>query len=289
MQSLKLIVKETFSHWRAQNPSRMSASLSYFAILSMAPLFVLLITLVSLFVNANIVEGNLLYQISSVVGSDVTNFISDIISSKNIGYETTIMTGIISFITLSYGALGVFRELSFSIDKIWSTTEENKPRRTKKYKQIFTILKNQIPLFLLIIILAFLFLASILAGVSFQIIGNYLNAISPTIYRLVSYSEPIVSFIFVALFFGTIYRVVPKIKLPFSEIAFGASVTAIIFLIGELVIGSYLGHYINSSVFGAAISLISIMLWVYFSAQIFFFGASFTVIYSKLYGSLKNK
>jgi membrane protein len=93
----------------------------------------------------------------------------------------------------------------------------------------------------------------------------------------------------VTLFFAIIYRVLPTTKLPWLEIAFGASVTAIVFLLGELFIGYYLSHFVNNTIYGAAGSIISILLWIYFSVQVFFLGASFTFTYSKRYGFLKNQ
>ena len=286
MKQLKLILKDTFAHWRAQNPSRMGASLSYYAIFSMAPLFLLLISLLGLFIGNDIVEGKLLNQISGMVGTDVTGYVSNIIE-RNV-HGPTIISGLIGFFVLLFGATGVFKELTYSMDKMWTTSEEKKPRRTKGLKQILIAIKQHIPSLILIIILTVLFAISIFSSVSLQFISDNLEVIFPNAYGLIQMFEPLVSFIFVTLFFGAIYRVLPKTKLPWNEIAFGASVTAVVFLMGELIIGYYLGHFVDSSTFGAASSLISIMFWVYFSAQVFFLGAAFTFSYSKRYGYIKS-
>ncbi|MBP7831742.1 MAG: YihY/virulence factor BrkB family protein [Candidatus Pacebacteria bacterium] len=289
MKHIKTTLKETFAHWSAQNPSRMGASLSYYAIFSMAPLFIILISLVGIFVNADVVESKLLYQISAMVGSDVTGYVSDIIVKNANSHGPSIVTGLVGFFVLVFGATGVFKELSYSMNKMWSIEPEKKIRRIKGIKQLFQFLKNHIPSLILIVILTTLFAASIFSSISMQFLSDNLRIIFPDAYGLIQAIEPIVSFIFVALFFGSIYRFLPKTKLPLNEIAFGASVTAVVFLIGELLIGYYFGHFVDDSSFGAAGSLISIMLWVYFSAQVFFLGAAFTFTYSKRYGYLKNK
>ena len=171
---------------------------------------------------------------------------------------------------------------------MWATSEEKKPRRTKGLKQILLAIKKHIPSLILIIILTVLFAVSIFSSISLQFISENLEAIFPNAFGLIQLIEPLISFVFVALFFGAIYHFLPKTKLPWSEIAFGASVTAVVFLMGELLIGYYLGHFGDNATFGAASSLISIMFWVYFSAQVFFLGASFTYSYSKRYGYLKR-
>ena len=288
MKKLRLLLKETLSHWRAQNPARMSASLSYFAIFSIAPLFILLISLAGIFFSADIVQNKLLFQIGNLAGQDVANFISDILVKNMAKQQTNILTGLVSFSILLYGATGVFRELSYSMGKMWETEDNKKPRRTKGLKQILIFAKNHIPILLLVFFLAMLFVASILSGFSLQILGDHLEMIYPNAFSMFQLLEPIISFIFVAVFFGSIYRVLPKIKLPWNEIAFGASITALVFLISELFIGYYLGYHNDNAGFGPAGSFIGIMLWVYLSAQIFFLGAAFTFTYSKRYGFLKK-
>ncbi len=266
----------------------MGASLSYYAIFSMAPLFILIIALVGIFFGTDIVEGKLLNQISDMVGANVTGYVGDIIERNAESQGATIISGLIGFFVLLFGATGVFKELTYSLDKMWATSEEKKPRRTKGLKQILIALKKHIPSLILIIVLMTLFAASIFSSVMLQFVSDNLEAIFPNAFGLIQLIEPLVSFIFVALFFGAIYHVLPKTKLPWNEIAFGASVTAVVFLMGELLIGYYLGHFVDSSTFGAASSLISIMFWVYFSAQVFFLGAAFTFSYSKRYGHIKR-
>lgn len=266
----------------------MGASLSYYAIFSMAPLFILLISLASILFHSDIVESKLLYQISHVVGSNITNYIGDMITEKQASHGGNIVTGLISFGVLLFGATGVFKELTYSLNKMWSIEPEKKPRRIKGLKQIFSAIKNHIPSLIIIIILTSLFTVSIFSSISLQFLSDKLSYFYPNAFGLAQMVEPLISFTFVALLFGAVYRVLPKTKLPWNEIAFGASVTAVVFLMGELLIGYYLGHFADNSTFGAAGSLISIMFWVYFSAQVFFLGAAFTFTYSKRYGYLKR-
>lgn len=258
----------------------------------MAPFFILMVSFVGIFLSADVAGDSFLSQTSSIIGSDVMNYLSEITSNDSSSTDEQhvgIVTGIIGFIILLYGVTRVFKELSYSMDKIWSTEPDKKPKRMTTIKQILVAVKKHIPILLLIIILALLFIVSIISSFSLQIFNDYLQSFFPNTFGLIQLLEPMVSFIFVALFFGVIYRVLPKTKLPLTEIAFGASVTAVVFLIGELIVSFYMGNFLDRSAFGAAGSLISIMIWVYISAQIFFFGASFTFIYSKRYGYLKKK
>jgi membrane protein len=288
VHELKLILKDTFNHWSKQNPSRMGASLSYFAILSMVPLFLIVIAIAGFVFGRDIVESKLLYEIAGIAGYDITSYITQIIYHQaESGVSFT--PAVISFIMLLFGTTGAFKELSYSMDKMWSIDEEKKPRRIRGIRQIIAILKSHIPLLFLLVILTLLFITSIVSGVSLQIIGSYIQTLFPDAFNIIKLLEPVTSFFFVALFFAVVYRVLPKTKLPWSEIVFGASVTAIVFLIGELFIGYYLGHFINASLYGAAGTLISILLWIYFSAQVFFLGAAFTFMYSKRYGYLRYK
>ena len=280
-------VKETYKHWSAQNPSRMAASLSYYAIFSMAPLFILLISIVGVFFRTDLAESNLLYHITTVAGSDITSFVHDLIV-RNANHSADIISALLSFFILVFGATGVFKELTYSMDKMWSTERERKPRRINSFKQMWAKVTGHIPSLIIIIILTGLFTASIFSSISLQFLSDHLREVYPNAYGLANRMEPFVSFILVTIFFGAIYRILPKTKLPWNEILLGASTTALVFLIGEILIGYYLGHFVNNSAFGAAGSLITIMFWVYFSAQVFFFGAAFTFTYSKKFGHLKK-
>ncbi|MEN9582627.1 MAG: hypothetical protein RL641_581, partial [Candidatus Parcubacteria bacterium] len=178
MQQLKLTLKETFNHWSEQNPSRMGASLSYFAIVSMIPLLLILITLAGNIFNSDTVINNLLNEISGIAGNDITTYIGQIIRSQATN-SVSLVTAIISFSILLFGATGVFKELSYSMEKMWSLHPDKKPRRIKGLKQIITAIKSHMPILALIAILTLLFMISIITGISLQVVGNYVQAFSP--------------------------------------------------------------------------------------------------------------
>lgn len=288
MKHIRRLLKDTYTHWNNQNPSRIGASLSYYALFSLAPLFVVLISLTGTIFHSDLIESRLLYQISTVVGSNVTHYIDDIIERSS-SHGQTFISGLLGFGIFIFGATGVFKELSYSLDKMWAINPDKKPRRVKGITQILRIVKSHIPSLILIGFLTVLFMISIFSSISLQFLSDLLSTYYPNTFSTAQIIEPLISFVFVTVFFVAIYRMLPKTKLPWNELFFGAAVTAIVFLIGELLIGVYLGHYVDSSKFGAAASLISIMFWVYFSAQVFFLGASFTFNYSKRYGYLRDK
>lgn len=288
MNNIIFLVKKSFGHWNSKRPGRMGASLSYYAILGMAPLFVLLITFAGVIFGYSAVENKLLFELSALAGTDITNFISQLISYESA--NATIISTSLGLIILIFGVTGVFRELRRSLNSIWEVDKNEKITKIRSLKHLINeLIKHYIPIFLIISILAIIFVLSIMSSFSIQIVGEYIEQIFPNSFPLIKTIEPIFSFVFVALFFATIYRILPKVKLPWLEVAFGAILTATIFLVGELFIGYYLSHFVGNSIFSAAGSFISIMLWVYFSAQVFFFGASFSYIYSKYFGSLSKK
>lgn len=272
------LIKSTFLHYQKHNASRMGASLAYYTIFAIVPLSLLLINIGIFFFSKSTVEYEIIKSFSNITGPHLENYFRSIISSIPSGF------GILSIIINLVIAVGVFSVLKKDINELWDTeADENKDliERTKY------IVREKFIAFSLLPILALLMIVSISFGIIYSSLKEYLNIYSSfsTIVNILGYSIPI---IFSTIFFAFVYKIFPKVKLPWSEIWLGAFVTTILFVIGNIFIGQYLYILENASIFSVVGTFAALLAWVYYSSQAFFLGASFTYVYSKSKGYLNE-
>jgi membrane protein len=281
LSNLPNILKLTYQGWKEDRASRLSAALAYYTIFSLAPLLVIVIAITGLIWDADVVRPQLLNQIQGLVGADGADFIANLITSTGSPAEDIVAT-IIGIITLLFGALGVFNELHNSLNIIWDI-EEEKPKGF--LQTIKKVIVNRLLSFTMILGIGFLLLVSLVisAGLSAtqEAIGNALP-LSELILQLVN---TIISIAVITVLFALIYKFLPDADIAWRDVWMGAFVTAILFSLGKTAIGIYLGNSGVASSFGAAGSLVLLLLWIYYSAQILFFGADFTQVYANHYGS----
>jgi len=256
---------------------KFSASLSYYTIFSIAPFLAIIISFGSFFLGRDAIQGELYPQINGLLGDEaalqIQQMITNIHLSKNSAFAT-----IVSFIVLIIGATGIFSEIQDSINHIWGL--KSKPKRG-----LLKMVLNRLISFSLIISLGFLLMVSLLLNTLVEALSNQLMRFLPNngIY-VVTILNNCILFILLALLFGIIFKVLPDARIKWKDVMVGAVTTAILFMIGKFCIGFYLGHSNLGSLYGAAGSIIIVMLWVYYSAVILYFGAEFTKVYAKLYG-----
>ena len=256
---------------------KFSASLSYYTIFSIAPFLAIIIAFTSFFFNKESIQGELYPQINQLVGHDaalqIQQMITNIHVSKNSGFAT-----VVSFIVLIVGATGIFSEIQDSINHIWGL--KSKPKRG-----LIKMVLNRLISFSLIISLGFLLMVSLLLNTVVGAMSKQLLKLLPSngVY-LVDILNDCLMFILLSLLFGIIFKVLPDAKIKWKDVMVGAITTAILFMIGKFCIGFYLGHSNLGIVYGTAGSIIIVMLWVYYSAVILYFGATFTKVYAKQYG-----
>ncbi|QQR49999.1 YihY/virulence factor BrkB family protein [Candidatus Nomurabacteria bacterium] len=272
----KQLVKKTLVHWSSHKPGRMSAALSYYAAFSIVPLFIVILSFASFFFNQAIVEASLLSYLTHAVGEKTATFISSVMTAAT--SNTTFVGIAISFVSIILGVTALLNSLYTSLDILWDT--KTVITKTHNKRNIFKELKNHFLVLALLPLLGLFVTAAILANIFFSILGKIVvvGAISLTAYQVAGY---ILSILLLACFFAAIYRIVPKEKFSWGAILRGSVVTAILFIFGELLISFFIAHFANISLYGVVGSFIALLLWLFYSAQIFFIGASCTYVLDK--------
>ena len=283
MKSVLSILKATARHFKTYNGARMGAALSYYAVFSIAPLGILIIALVGSVFGARLVESSIINQAERLIGGGAGEFIESIITGITTQSLSVVGT-ILSIATILFGAISLLSVLDTSIDKLWETKTAREQRQSFFTKIVFN-LKKRLPVFSILPIIALLFLFFVAVSVFLSLFAEQLSGLGASIH----YIEPVALFILGTVFFALIYRILPDRTLPAKELLLGGAVTSTLFLIGRLLIGFYIAIFAHTSLYGAAGSLVVILIWIYYSSQVFFFGASFTYMYSKKYGYLSKK
>ncbi len=271
------LFKQTFKEFIDDNCIKLSAALSYYTIFSLPPLLVIIISLSGIFFGAEAVRGEIFGQINGLVGNDAALQIQEMIKkvelSNSSNYAQTI-----GIVVLLIGASGVFAEIQDSINYIWGL-------RAKPKRGLIKYIYNRLMSFSMIGSVGFLLLVSLIANSLIDIFSKRLEAFLPENTVILFYViNLMVMFSIITLLFCIIFRTLPDGKIARRDCLIGAGVTAVLFMIGKFLIGFYLGSYNIASIYGAAGSIIIILVWVYYSAIILYFGAVFTKVYAYKYG-----
>lgn len=276
MVSIWNILRRTFKEWSTDKASRLAAALSYYTAVSIAPLLVLLVTAVGWFYGREAAQVQLVGQLYSMVGPQGADVAEAVIESAD-QPDLAGIAGILSVLTLLWGATNVFVELQDSLNTIWGV--ELKPRVGIKAAIVGRFLS-----FGMILVIGFLLLVSLVISAVLASLGGYLQGFMPDfdlVWQIVNF---VLSFGVTTLLFALIYKVLPDVKFSWQDVWMGATVTALLFTIGKWLLGLYLGNTSMSSAYGAAGSLVVFLVWIYYSAQIFFFGAEFTQVFARRAG-----
>lgn len=272
------ILKDTFNGFMEDKGLKLSASLSYYTVFSMAPLLLLLISLTGFFFGKEAVEGEVFSELHELIGVQAAAQVQEIISNLEISGQTTISI-VIGAVTLIIGATTVFGEIQDSINMIWKIKAKPKRGWVK-------MLKDRLLSGSIIIALGFLLIVSLLIDGMVLALNDLIRSYFPDVALVVfTISNFVISFIIISILFGVIFKVLPDAKIAWKDVRAGAFFTAFLFLIGKFLIGFYLESSGTSSTYGAAGSIIVILLWVYYTAAILYFGAEFTRIYACFIGA----
>ena len=276
LKELGSLFKETFSHWSEDKAPRLGAALAYYTIFSLAPLLIIAIAVAGMAFGAEAAQGSIVTQIRGLVGERGAEEIQTILLSAHKPAVGTIV-GIFGVATLLFGASGVFGELQDALNTIWHV-----PNRQRS---IWESIKDRFPSFVMVLGTGFLLLVSLLLSTALAAIGKFLSGWLPLSENLLHVLSFIVSFGISALLFAMIFKILPQTPVAWSDVWVGAAVTSLLFDVGKLLIGLYLGKSSIASTYGAASSLAIVLAWVYYSAQILYFGAEFTRVYARRHGS----
>lgn len=271
------IAKETAKDWSDDDASTLAAALAYYALLSLAPLLVISVGVAGWFLGADAARGRVASELSRVVGGDAAQGIQSIVVNADEPKQGLIGT-VVGVVTAFVGASGVFGQLQTSLDKIW----EVKP---KADRGILGQLKDRFFSFTMVLGVAFLLLVSLVLSSVLSSFGEVMADTLPggaVVWQIVNFA---VSFGVVTLLFALIFKVIPDVKVQWRDVWLGAAVTALLFTIGKQLLGLYLGKAAVGSAYGAAGSLVALVVWVYYAAQILFMGAEFTQVQARRRGA----
>jgi membrane protein len=273
-KSLWKVLVATFSGFIDDNGLKLSASLAYYTIFSIAPLLILILSLAGIFLGPDAASARLYGQIDQYVGKEAAKQIQDIV--KNLQFSGKSGLALVSgIVTLLLGASSIFLEIQDSINTIWRV-------KAKPKKGWLKMLQNRFLSFSLIISLGFLLLASLLVNVVVNAvserIGRFLPEITQQLIVLVNLG---ISFLVIATLFGIVFKFLPDVKIKFKDVRSGAFFTAILFMLGQFLIGLYLRYSAQGSAYGAAGSVIVLLVWIYYTAAILYIGAEFTQVYAE--------
>jgi len=272
------VLKKSFTGFSDDKVMKLSASLAYYTVFSMGPLLIVIIWLCSLFFGRESIEGSIYGQIQSFVGSDTAKQIQDIIKNASIGDKGHV-AAVIGVITLLIGATSIFAEIQDSINSIWGI----KPKPKKGWLKM---LVNRLLSFSVIVSLGFVLLVSL--GISYLVeaLSERLARAFPDVTVIIFYIVNLVlQIIVISALFGVIFKVLPDAKIKWRDVRAGALATALLFMLGKFAISFYVGQSDVGSTYGAAGSLVVLLVWVYYSSIILYFGAEFTKAYAVEFGS----
>lgn len=272
---------EIFDHWSRDNAPRLAASLAYYTILSSAPLLVVSIAVADFFFGDKAVEGQLAWEIQTLVGGQAAQAIQAILRNAHRPSSGLIAT-ILSIATLLVGASSVVVELHSALNLIWGIPD---PEGGSTLANIVAFIKQRFYSSLMILAAGCLLLVSLLASVSIAAISGFFRPLLPLPEWMLHLATFGGSFLLVMLIFGAIYKFLPDVRLTWNDVVMGAAVTALLFAIGKQLLAVYLSHVGFQSTYGAAWTLVIFLVWIYYSAQLFFLGAEFTKVYARRYGS----
>ena len=278
MSKLIDIVKKTFKEWGEDKASRLAAALAYYTVFSIPPLLVVGIGIASLFTERAMVEDQLVGQAGSLMGSRGAEAIETILESAEEPGSSEIIPTLIGFALLLFGASGVFTQLQDAMNTIWDV--EADPDRG-----IMGIIKERFLSFTMVLAIGFVLLVSLMLSTMLTTFGDFVGGLVSDTEILLLIVNFLISFAVIALLFTLIFKTIPDVQIAWRDVIVGAILTALLFKIGEYALGFYFDRSDPTSSFGAAGSVILLLLWVYYSAQIMFLGAEFTQVYATEYGS----
>lgn len=274
------VLKQSGSDFIDDKVMKLSAALAYYTIFSVAPMLIIIIFLCDLFLGKDAIEGNIYGQIRGLVGNEAAIQIQAMIKNASLSGDMSWAT-MVGFITLIIGATGVFAEIQDSINHIWRL--KSKPKKNGLLRMIL----NRLLSFSLVVSLGFILLVSLAINGLVELFSSLVVSLLPgrvTSSILFSLADFVVPFLVITTLFAIIFKVLPDARIKWKDVRVGAMATAILFMIGKFAIGYYLGASKVSSTYGAAGSIVIILLWVYYSAAILYFGAVFTRNYVQYFG-----
>lgn len=271
-QQLWVLLKETYTAWSEDNASQLGAALAFYTIFSLAPILIIIVAVVGFILGKETVQMFILNELTKVVGNDNAGYIMSTIQHR---YQegSGLRATLIAITLIIIGSTTVCVMLKNALNCIWGVTE--------RPSGFLYIIRDRLMSSLIILFAGFFLFLSMIISSLISTVSNFIDI--PFIFYTII--DNIVSIILLTLLFSMLYKVLPDVEISWGDVWVGGAITAVLFTLGKFLLGLYLARSSVSSAYGAAGSLVVLLLWVYYSAQIIFLGAEFTQVYGRKYGS----
>ncbi len=284
MNTIWLLIKTTVNSWIDDYAPSMGAALSFYTLFSIAPLLLIVVAIIGLILGAETARAEIVGQLQALMGKESATTIQALLQNVNKPTEG-ILSSIVGFVLLLIGATSVFGELQNALDRIWRA-----PERVQS-AGIWNLIRMRLLSFGMILGVGFISLVSLLVSAGLSAVTKWWAPIFGQVddkwLFLIAGLNLLFSFIITTIMFALIYKLMPRVKIDWKDVLIGSVITSVLFTIGKWLIGIYIGTSAIASGYGAAGSLVVLLIWVYYSAQIFLMGAEFTWVYANIYGSQK--
>lgn len=274
------LLKQAALEWLDDNAPSRAASLSCYTVFSIAPLLLIAVAVAGLVFGPQVVSGELSGQLQDLLGPGSANAVEVMMASAS-KVRSGILASVVGIVLVGLGACGAFVELQNTLNIMWGVDK-------RKPSGIFGFIRSRLLSFAMIAVIAFLLLVSLIVSTALAAAGRFANGRLPAaegIFHLVNF---VVSFGVITVLFAAIFKILPDARIAWRDVWLGAAVTSLLFVTGKLFIGLYLGKSSVASTYGAAGSFAVLLVWIYYSAMIVFFGAEFTQVYARERGTLQS-
>ncbi|MES1023071.1 YihY/virulence factor BrkB family protein [Gloeocapsa sp. BRSZ] len=271
------LLKETFAEWNKDKVARIAAALAYYTMFSLAPLLIIVIAIAGSIFGEEAARNEIVTQIEGLVGRDGAEFIQTAIENASQPAEGTFASAI-SFVVLLFGATGLFAELQDALNTVWEV-------QPKPNQGLLVVIRNRFLSFAMILGIGFLLLVSLVLGAALAAIVNLFGSWFPFLSSFLQLLSFVFGFVVTTFLFAAIYKILPDVKIAWSDVWIGAIITSFLFSVGRFLLGQYIGNSSLGSIYGAAGSLVVVLVWVFYASQILLLGAEFTQVYARRFGS----
>jgi len=272
------LLKQTASEWMEDDAPSLGAALAYYTVFSLAPLMTIAIAIAGFFFGKEAAQGQIFDELRVLLGEEGGKAIEEMVQSASAQPTVGVVATVISVIILLFGASGVFGQLQASLNRIWGV-------KPKPGRGVLGMIQDRLLSFGFTLVVGFLLLVSLLLTAGIALVADLAGGLMPASETLAQLLNFVLSLAIITLLFAMIFKFLPDAKIAWRDVWIGAFLTALLFTVGRFALGLYLGKSSVASSYGAAGSLIVLLLWVYYSSQILFFGAEFTQVYANRFGS----
>lgn len=286
LRKLFPLIRQAASEWVDDNAPSRAASLSYYTVFSIAPLLIIAVAVAGFVFGRRAASGELSGELRRLLGAGGAQVVEGMMASASKD-RSGALASVLGLVVLAFGACGAFVELQSTLDVIWGVERTGKTAESKT-SAVLGFIRSRLLSFAMIGVIAFLLLASLVASAALAALGHFANGRLPAVEGMFHVVNFIGSFAVTTVLFAAIFKVLPDAKIAWRDVWLGAAATSLLFVAGKLLIGLYLGKSGVASTYAAAGSFAVLLLWIYYSAMIVFFGAELTQVFARAHGTLRN-